>query len=120
MNTQRGATLFGMLVIGLALFFAAVLAFKLLPPYIEHWQIEKVLAAMAADPSLPEMGPMDVRASFDRRAGIDNIGRVRGGDLILTRTDRTWVASVAYPVKVHLFGNLSAWIDFTASTAPAP
>ncbi len=117
MERQRGATFIGMLVIAALVIFVAVIGIKLTPSYIEYWSVKKILAAMAQDPALQGMSPREVRASFDRRADIDDVNSVKGNDLDISREDGKPVVGVAYSVKVHLFGNVNACLDFSASTA---
>lgn len=127
MRKQRGATLFGMTIIAMAVVFGALLVLKVVPPYLDYWTVKKVLSVMSADPALKTMSEREVRESFDKRAGIDNITSVKGSDLEISRSEGEVVVEVSYPVKVHLFGNLSVCMDFSASTtgrtpkgAPAP
>mgnify|MGYP001583737305 CR=1 FL=1 len=117
MNKQQGATVFGMMIIAMALVFAAMLVMKILPPYMDYWTVQKVLSAMAHDPEVKTMSEREVRTSFDKRASIDNIKSVKGSDLDISKEGGEVVVEVSYPVKVQLFGNLSACMDFHASTA---
>jgi hypothetical protein len=117
MNKQQGATLFGMMIIAMAVVFAAMLVLKILPPYMDYWTVKKVLSAMAHDPEVKTMSEREVRISFDKRASIDNIKSVKGSDLDISKQGGEVVVEVSYPVKVQLVGNLSACMDFTASTA---
>lgn len=113
---QRGATLLGMLVVGIAVVFVALFAMKIAPIYIEYWSVSKVMKAMAGDPSLSSMTPAEVRASFDRRASIDNIKAVTGKDLEISKEGGTTTATATWSQTQKLFGNLSVVADFTAST----
>lgn len=117
MKKQRGMTFIGILFVGIFLIFSAILVMKLIPPYLEYWSVKKVMNAMAKDTSLNNMSPREVQASFDKRASIDNITAIKGSDLDVSKDGGEMVASVEYPVKVALFGNLSACMDFKASTA---
>ena len=72
---------------------------------------------MSNDVELQNMSVREARASFDRRAVIDNITAVAGTDLEISREGGEMVVSAQYSVKTPLFGNLSACMDFSASTA---
>lgn len=113
---QRGATLLGMLVVGIAVVFVALIAMKIAPIYIEYWSVSKVMKAMAGDPSLSSMTPAEVRSSFDRRASIDNIKAVTGKDLEISKEGGTTTVTATWSQTQKLFGNLSVVADFTAST----
>lgn len=113
---QRGATLIGMLVIGMAVVFVALIAMKVTPLYLEYWSVSKVMKAMAADPAFSSMTPPEVRASFDRRASIDNIKAVTGKDLEIAREGGSTTATASWSQSAVLFGNLSVVADFKTST----
>lgn len=117
MNKQKGITLVGMLLVAGGIFFVALIAMKIIPAYIEFFSVKKVLSTMANDPELPNMSVREVRASFDRRASIDNITAVKGADLEVSKGDGETTVTAEYSVKTPLFGNLSAWMDFTGTTA---
>lgn len=122
MHKQRGATLIGMLFVGILVVFAAIVIMKLVPAYIEYYSIKKVFSAMAADPALKDAKASEVRESYARRSGIDNITAVKAEDLEISREDGTLVVAAQYRVEKPLFGNVGMYIDFaatTAATAPA-
>lgn len=113
---QRGATLLGMLFIGMIVVFAALITMKVVPLYLEYWSVSKVMKAMRADPTFGSMTPAEARASFDRRAGIDNIKAVTGKDLDISKEGGKTTASATWSQTARLFGNLSVVADFSAST----
>ena len=117
MKKQRGMTFIGILFVSIFLIFSAILVMKLIPPYIEYWSVKKVMDAIAKDPSLNNMTTKEIQASFDRRASIDYITVVHGSDVEVSKDSGEVVASVEYPVKVPIVANLSACMDFKASTA---
>lgn len=119
MHKQRGATLIGMLFIGILVVFAAIVTMKLIPAYVEYFSIKKVFGAMAADPALKDATPSEVRESYARRSGIDNITAVKPEDLDISREAGSLVVSAQYRVEKPLFANVGLFIDFSASTVPA-
>jgi hypothetical protein len=117
MRKQRGVTFFGMTIVAMVVVFGALLVMKILPPYMDYWTVKKVLSVMANDPELKHMSEREVRNSFDKRASIDNITSVKGSDLEISKEEGEVIIEANYPVKVHLVGNMSACMDFAASTA---
>lgn len=113
---QRGATLLGMLFIGITVVFMALIAMKVTPLYLEYWSISKVMKAMSADPAFASMTAPEARASFDRRASIDNIKAVTGKDLEISRDSGSTTATATWSQTEKLFGNLSVVADFNVST----
>jgi Tfp pilus assembly major pilin PilA len=120
MKKQQGATLIGMLFVGILVVFAAIVVMKLVPAYIEYMSIQKVLSAMDKDPALKDAKNAEVRDSYARRAGIDNITAVKPEDLDISRDSGKLVVAAKYRVEKPLFGNVGLYIDFNASTVPTP
>ena len=57
-----------------------------------------------------------VENAFDRRAVVENITAISPKDLEITKDGDRVILSVEYSVKVPLVGNLSALMDFNASS----
>lgn len=119
MKKQQGATLVGMIFVAGLIVAVAILAAKLAPPYIEFMSVKKILNAMATSGDLKTMSPQELRTSFSKRADIDNIRSVQPEDLTISREGSEAVVSVEYSVKVPVAANVSALLDFSASTAKA-
>ena len=117
LKKQSGATIVGILFIAALAGVGVVTAAKLAPVYIEFFSVKKVLNAMATSGDLKTMSLKELQASFDRRAGIDYITSVKPENISITRAGGSAVVSVEYSVKVPLVANLSAWMDFSASTS---
>ncbi|BCB27949.1 hypothetical protein SKTS_28350 [Sulfurimicrobium lacus] len=116
-KNQQGMTFFGVIFVGMIVVFGAILVMKLIPPYLEYWSVEKIIGVMAKDSSLPGMTPSEVRDSFDKRAVIDNVNVIKGSDLEISKDRGTTVVNANYSVTVPLVGNLSALMEFQASTS---
>ncbi len=117
MKKQKGITFVGMLLVAGMLFFVALIGMKIVPAYIEFFSVKKVITAMSNDSEVQNMSVKEVRNSFDKRAVIDNITAVKGEDLEISKEDGSTVVIAQYAVKTPLFGNLSACMDFTATTS---
>lgn len=118
-KNQQGMTFFGVMFVGMIIVFGAILLMKLIPPYLEFWSVQKIISVMAKDSALPEMTPAQVRESFDRRATIDNVNVIKGSDLDIDKSRGETTVSASYSVTVPIAGNLSALIEFEASTQGA-
>jgi hypothetical protein len=115
-KNQQGMTFFGVMFVGMIIVFGAILLMKLIPPYLEFWSVQKIITVMAKDPALPGMTLQEVRNSFDRRAVIDNVNVIKGSDLEIDKSRGETVVSASYSVTVPIAGNLSALLEFEAST----
>ena len=111
MKKQRGVSLSGLLVISVLVIAVVLIAFKLFPPYTEYLSVKKAVNEIARNPE-GRGTSRDIDAAFERRAAIDNITSVRGTDLeVVKQGDRVTIGA-AWSVKVPLFYNISACIDF--------
>lgn len=117
MKNQRGMTFISMMILVVLGVSITLLVVKLAPSYIEFFSVKKVLSAMAKDPAFPTMSPTEARNSFDRRATIDYIDSVNGKDLDITKENGQNVATIEYSKKIPLVLNISACLEFDASTA---
>ena len=113
---QRGATFLGMLFIAAVLVFVAIVGVKMVPPYIEYFNVKKILASMRNAGEMKGSTPKEIRASFERRATIDNIQSIRAEELEIRAEGEEAVVTAAYSVKVPIMGNVSACMDFSTST----
>ena len=110
MKRQRGVSLSGLLIICVILIGIALLGFKLFPPYTEYLSIKKTINEIARNPDIRT--PREVNEAFERRSAIDNFTSVRGTDLEVSKQGDRLAIGAAWSVKVPLFYNISACIDF--------
>lgn len=116
MNSQRGITLTGFLVFAVIAIAALLLGFKLGPAYMEYYTIQKTFRAMANEPSLKSATRSEFNNAFNSRAGIDNIKSIVAADVQVDKDGSGVVLSAEYSVRVPLFGNLSALMEFRPSS----
>jgi hypothetical protein len=115
-NRQGGISLGGLLVWLSLLIVLALLAMRLIPPYMEYLNARNAIQAIARDRVDSVSG---IRKSFDARASIDDISSVTGSDLEITKEGGDVVISFAYRKEVPLFANLGLYIDFAADSRGA-
>lgn len=114
-NRQRGVSLSALLMLLFILIILALLAFKVIPPYMEFYTAKGAIEAIVRDragASVPE-----IRKAFDARATIDDINSVKAADLEIAKQGNEIVISFAYRKEVPLFRNIGVYIDFAASTS---
>jgi len=116
MHSQRGITLTGFLVfamIGVAMLLAG---FKIGPAYAEFYSIQKIFRTMASETSLQNATRGEINAAFNNRATIENIRVISYNDIEVSKDGGKLVLSAAYSVRVPLFYNLSACMDFAPTS----
>ncbi|MGD8788399.1 MAG: DUF4845 domain-containing protein [Burkholderiales bacterium] len=113
---QQGVTVVGMVLIAAAIVFGAVIGLRLIPAYVEFATIQNHLRELARAPDTRGASPGEIMRAFNRRAQIDDITTVDGRDLEIARDGGDVVLTVVYEKRVKLVGNVSACIDFEASS----
>jgi hypothetical protein len=116
MNRQRGVTFVGMIFVAAVIIFVAIIALKLIPPYIEYASIKNQFREIARGPDTRAATPSEIRAAFDRRAQIDNISAISWQDIDVVQEGDGISLSASYAVRVPLMGNVSACIDFVVTS----
>jgi hypothetical protein len=112
MRKERGVTLTGFIVLAVIMIFCLLFAFKIGPAYFEYWTIKKQLKALAADPVSRSPNRREFEAAFTARQTLENIKSIGAGDVAINKEGNEVVLSAEYSTRVHLFGNLSACMDF--------
>lgn len=115
MHSQRGFTLFGVLVTGAIAAFVLVLGFRSVPVVNEYLAIKRILGIIA-DESDKGASLVEVRRSFDRRGQIDDVSSVSGADLAIDKSGPRTVIDVEYTRKIALLANVSLSIDLHPSS----
>jgi hypothetical protein len=115
-HQQRGVTFVGMIFIAGLIVFGAIIGIKLVPAYIEYATVVNHLRELARSPEARSGTPRDLISAFNKRAQVDDIRSVTSEDLEVTKEGDQVVLTAAYSTKIKLFGNLSACIDFVASS----
>lgn len=115
--SQRGVSFWGFLLGSFFLVLISITLLKAVPAYVEEAEIQNILVAIARDPDFRDASSHDLRESFNKRAGINNITVIQGADIDIERDSGTLVLSASYSVKLHLIANISLFLEFQPSSA---
>jgi hypothetical protein len=116
MKRQRGVTFVGMVFIAGLIVFAAIIALKLVPAYIEYATVVNHLREIARSPDARGASPKEIQTMFSKRAQIDAIDVVKADDIEVDKEGDQVILRTAYSTKIKLFGNLNACLDFVATS----
>jgi hypothetical protein len=116
MKRQAGITLTGMLLTSIVLILLLLLAFKVVPVYVEYYAIQKNFKALATDPSLRGATRRQVATAFAARAVVDDIRSIGPDNVQVTKSGDGIIVSAEYEKRVPLFHNVSACFDFRPSS----
>jgi len=114
MDRQRGLSLWGLIITLGLLAFVGLMAAKLLPSYIEYWNVKKMFAQMEKAGTMASPAPQ-IRHEFDKLNAISDVRSVGGKDLEISQQAGQTVVSADWSVKVPMVANISACIDFSAT-----
>ena len=113
---QAGFSMIVMLIMVAILLFILIVAMKVAPAYVEHMNVKRVLKAMDQE-SLSTMSKKEIKESFNKRSGINDISIIKDSDLEITQNDAgKTVVSVEYQAVRPVMDNVSVVIDFKASS----
>jgi len=112
LSRQRGAGLGGILL-GVALLgFLAMIAVKLVPPYLEFSTVKSIMEEAATDPALVGKGRREVTSSIDKKLYINSIKDVGAADFEIKKGRLGSDLSVDYEVRQPLVANVDVVIRF--------
>jgi len=118
MRKQLGMSFLGLVIILAAVLSLVLAGVKIVPAYIEFMSVKKIIKKIGNEPGLAEMSKKEIADEFERGTDIGYVKVVTSKDLQITK-DETGknVVTVEYQVVKPLAGNLSALMDFKATTA---
>jgi predicted membrane chloride channel (bestrophin family) len=112
---QRGLTMLSFLFVLAVVLVAALLAFRVIPAYIEYFSVQKALAGALNDSK--DLTRAEVVKLLERRLGAEYIDSVRAADIEVTRSANVTTASVSWQAKLPLVANASLLLEFDASAS---
>jgi hypothetical protein len=115
-SRQKGITIWGVLVVAALIVFFTILGVKLFPAYLEYFAVKTALENLAKQPGVGTMEKSDIKHAIQRRFDIED---VKGVDLnkhlFVEKKPGATVVRIAYEVRIPLFYNISALLDFEHS-----
>jgi hypothetical protein len=112
---QRGLSMMGFLFVAAVVLVSALIAFRVVPAYIEYFSVQKALQGALNDS--PDLSKTDIRRRVERRIGAEYIDSVSASEIEVTKSNNVTTASVSWQNKLHLVGNVSLLLDFDASAS---
>jgi len=112
---QRGLSMMGFLFVAAVVLVSALIAFRVVPAYIEYFSVQKALQGALNDS--PDLSKSDIRRRVERRIGAEYIDSVSASEIEVTKSNNVTTASVSWQNKLHLVGNVSLLLDFDASAS---
>lgn len=111
-NHQAGMTFVSWLVTLIGVGLVALVTIRLVPVYIEAYEVGSILRSMADDPQLKEPSQRELRRTFEKRLNINSIEFISEDDLKVKEVEDGLQLTVNYEARVDLLGNLDAVAHF--------
>lgn len=108
---QEGMTLISALVTLIGLGIVVLMGLRLVPIYIEAYEVGSILQSMESDSGLRNASRGEVRKTFEKRLNVNDIDFVKD-DLKVNEIAGGLQLIVNYQARVHLLGNLDAVASF--------
>lgn len=115
---QKGMTFLGFVIVAVIAISLILAGIKIVPDYIEYSGVKKIINTIGSNPNFDSMTKQEIMESFDKNASTSYVTVVNSKDLVFSKdASGKNVVSVEYEVVKPLAFNLSALMDFKASTA---
>lgn len=115
---QAGASLSGMLLVVAAIGFIAYTAIKLVPIYMESFNVKASLRSLSEEVNQGASAG-EIRNELMKRLQLNNVSSVRPENVDIKAMGRTRVVSVNYNAETRFYGNLHLLVKFDESVVLA-
>jgi len=112
---QRGISMIGFLFTAAVLLIVALLAFRMIPSYIEYYTVQRALKEALTETNDPTQAT--VRRAVERKLDADYVDSVSSKDVQVTKTGNSITAYVNWEKKLPLVHNVSLLMEFNASAS---
>ena len=112
LKRQRGLGWFGLLFVFGTIAFAALIAIKVGPLYMNHMTMVRNVKSVADDETMGAAEPHAIRRALEARWDIDYINQIDDKDIKIKRSDKGRVLAYDYEARVNLFYNVFVVIHF--------
>ena len=86
---------------------------KVIPPYLEHRTMDKILSALTEDPSAPAYSKYELRELIARRFDLNQLGAFDiGNNIEVESSSRGTSIALSYEVRESLAANIDIVMTF--------
>jgi len=118
MSRQQGIGFIGLAFVVIVVGALVLLGFRVLPAYLQFFTVKSALKEITNNPELKNASLPEIRSAFDKRAMVNDINVITGKDLEVEKgRDGGFTVSASYSQQISLFENVSACIDFAATSS---
>lgn len=113
-NSQRGISFFGGLAVLALIVFGVLIAMKVIPIYIDHFALRKIVTTVNTDRSLSIGSARDLRSHINKGLQINSVRDVKADDAIkITQSgDNAYTVNIKYEVRAPMLQNVDLLVHF--------
>ena len=117
-TSQNGMTFLGLVIVAAFLLSILMAGVIVVPTYIEYFGVKKIIQHIGSDSNFDGMCKKEIAEMFDKGASTGYVTVIKGSDLQISKdANGKQVVTAEYQVVKPLALNLSALMDFKATTA---
>ena len=109
---QTGMTPMGTFIIIVIVGFGVYLALKIVPLYLEYFNVASSINSLKDDPDLRQKSTSQIRDLIRKRFEINDVKRVKSQDVKITKAAGDVVVVVQYEARVSIVANIDLIADF--------
>lgn len=109
---QTGISFISLLVLIGAAGFFVMIGLKLVPSYIEHYSIKKVLLSLENDSLINKKSPAEIRKLIQKRLKINSVYDFNPKNISFSKKQRGLEVRIAYEVREKVVGNVDMVLSF--------
>lgn len=103
---QRGITVIGMLLLIIVLAFAALVAMKVVPMYIQLYTVKSTIESIRKEPQVAQMSVTDIHNAIQKRFDIGYVDNITARDLKIRQDRGGRMLDLVYEDERELFYGL--------------
>jgi len=112
LHRQRGMTGVGWLIVLALIGFFVMLTLKLVPIYLENYNVKTVLKSLEEEPYVTKKSPAEIKRLLKKRLEISYVSGVGTDDVKIKKKNGVMEVGLAYQVKSHIVGNVDILVTF--------
>ncbi|WP_158256802.1 DUF4845 domain-containing protein [Pseudomonas sp. MYb185] len=113
-QSQKGMSFFGWLAVIALVVFAGVIAMKLIPIYLDHFALRKVVTSVNEDPSIKIGSLRDMHSHINKGMQINSIRDIKAADAVtvISSGTNTYTVTIKYEVRAPMLKTVDLLVHF--------
>lgn len=114
-NKQKGLTGISIMVMLIAIAFAAVIFLKIMPIYFDAFKVGDVVSGLKDERGLGDKSNNEITSMILKRLDVNMVSDVTKEHIFIEKTKNDVYIDVEYEVRKQMFGNLDVVVSFKKS-----